>query len=446
MSESDVNPLLRKALENSYSQKTNKKIVPQGKRLRRKRRDKHKTRKVVISNNNNSLSKMAKKMANETPQPSSCLSGMCTISGGGTGASSDGFSMTDPINYLRINGAPAARQNSLLQEITGDTSDIQKDDVILFYRLVTSNIGVVKSKEGNMVEIGDIKTMNLNNMEGPVTNGGVQNINTSSDYVSLFKLNINPEIAEIIVEILIGDEGKSKSNSGGGRRKIKRRRKKTTTRKKKKRKTKRKKKKRKTKRKKRKRKRKTKRKKRGGMDGEKQPERPPQPQPHWGLAADGNESKISEGRVASMAALQATVDLGFLNGRHINILPHTTAPVMNDSDTDSASELDFEDDPYRNLSFWQRIFQDPKWIYCKNCLDTHLTLKTIYAPSDRHINATHDWAISQNWQPPANLGKAVETPIQHDYWLCPVCRQGDTKQGVSPTDVVIEEPKMDVDE
>ena len=107
----------------------------------------------------------------------------------------------------------------------------------MFYRLVTSNIGVVKSKEGNMVEIEGIKTMNLNNMEGPVTNGGVQNINTSSDYVTLFKLNINPEIADIIVEFLIGNEGESKSNSGGGKRKKKRRRKKTKRRRKKKKKT-----------------------------------------------------------------------------------------------------------------------------------------------------------------------------------------------------------------
>ena len=122
------------------------------------------------------------------------------------------------------------------------------------------------------------------------------------------------------------------------------------------------------------------------------------------------------------------------------------------SDTDSATDdvlLEMENDPHRDLDVFQHTFQDPKWIYCKNCLDSHNRLRRIRAPSDRHINATHEWAISQGWQPPANLGKAAETPIQHDYWLCPVCRQGDTKQGVSPTDVVDRDPapeNMDVDE
>ena len=75
MSESDVNPLLRKALENSYTQKTNKKIVPQGRKLTGRR-----TR-IKLRRNPNSIAEMAKKIANEK-QPSSCLSGMCTISGG----------------------------------------------------------------------------------------------------------------------------------------------------------------------------------------------------------------------------------------------------------------------------------------------------------------------------------------------------------------------------
>ena len=159
-----------------------------------------------------------------------------------------------------------------------------------------------------------------------------------------------------------------------------------------------------------------------------------------GLQFDGDESQISEGRVAQMAAFQATVDPGFDGRRHINIEDHTTAPVMgNDSDTDSVTDevlLELDNDPYRGLTIFEQTFRDPKWIYCKNCLDTHNRLRRIRSPSDRHIDATHEWAISQGWQPPANLGKAAETPIQHDYWLCPVCRQGDTKQGVSPNDVV----------
>ena len=134
-----------------------------------------------------------------------------------------------------------------------------------------------------------------------------------------------------------------------------------------------------------------------------------------------------------MAAFQATVDPGFLNGRHINIEDHITAPVMgNGSDTDSASELDFEDDPYGNLTFWQRTFQDPKIIYCKNCLDSHNRLKTIRAPSDRHVNATNEWAISQGWQAPS---------AEHNYWLCPVCRQGDIKHPVTESHKVDVEPK-----
>ena len=74
-------------------------------------------------------------------------------------------------------------------------------------------------------------------MEGLVTNGGVQNINTSSHYVTLFKLNINPEITAIIVGLLIKNKGDGKLNSGRGKLKIKKRRKKTKRRRKKKRKT-----------------------------------------------------------------------------------------------------------------------------------------------------------------------------------------------------------------
>ena len=98
--------------------------------------------------------------------------------GSGTGASSESFQITDPISYLNI-PRDQAKQNNLLEEIT-NTTDIQKGDVILFYRLVTSNIGVVKSKKGNKISVEGIKTMELSNMEGKVTNGGVQNINISS--------------------------------------------------------------------------------------------------------------------------------------------------------------------------------------------------------------------------------------------------------------------------
>merc|ERR1711991_899301 len=109
--------LLRKALENSYKQKTKKKIVPQGRKYTRRRR-----------RNPNSIAEMAKRMADETPQqPSSCLSGMCTISGGGTGAS------TMKIPEI---------------EITQDNLDLlEVGDLIRFYYGVGFNIrhGVIES-------------------------------------------------------------------------------------------------------------------------------------------------------------------------------------------------------------------------------------------------------------------------------------------------------------
>ena len=69
----------------------------------------------------------------------------------------------------------------------------------------------------------------------------------------------------------------------------------------------------------------------------------------------------------------------------------------------------------------------------------HNRLKTIRAPSDRHVNATKEWAISQNWQAPST---------GYPHWLCPVCRQGDIKQPVTESHKVDVDPdleNMDVD-
>tara|TARA_B100001063_G_scaffold246986_1_gene289097 strand:+ start:6993 stop:8312 length:1320 start_codon:yes stop_codon:yes gene_type:complete len=439
MSESDVNPLLRRALANTLKNKglsnpNKKKIVPQGKRLTKKRRDQHKTRKVVISNNNNSLSKMAKKMANETPQPS-CLSGMCTISGGGTGASTmkipeivitqDNLHLLEVGDLIRFYyGAGFNTRHGVIESITDSSVNLRN---VSHDPDWVSPIGeerkmeratpesIPKNRIGNMIKVFKYDT------PSGIAEEVHNNLRPSTPE--------NPEETDNLPPSTPENPEEADQTTGG-----KRKRKKRRTRKKKKRKTKRKKKKRKTRKKKKKRKTK---KKRGGMDGEKQPERPSQPQPHWGLAVDGKESKVSQGKANSIRALEERLDPGFLDGRHINIEDLITAPVMgNGSDTDSASELDFEDDPYGNLTFWQRTFQDQKIIYCKNCLDSHNRLRRIRSPSDRHIDATHRWAISQNWQAPST---------GYPHWLCPVCRQGDIKQPVTESHKVDVEP-MDVDE
>ena len=327
---------------------------------------------------------------------------MCTISGGGTGAS------TMKIPEIEISG-----NNLDLLEV---------GDLIRFYYGAGFNIrhGVIEFISDNEVHLRNVSHEWNPSMgeESKMVRAKKESIpkDRIGNMIRVFKYDTLPGIAEEVHNNLrpsTPENPEEADQTTGGKRKRKKRR----TRKKKKR--------------------KTKRKKRGGMDGEKQPERPSQPQPHWGWAVDGNELKISEGRVASMAAFQATVNPGFLDGRHINIEDHITAPVMgNGSDTDSASELDLEDDPYGNLTFWQRTFQDPKIIYCKNCLDSHNRLRRIRSPSDRHIDATKEWAKNQGWQAPS---------AGYPHWLCPVCRQGDIKQPVTESHKVDVEP-MDVDE
>ena len=261
MSESDVNPLLRKALENSYRQKTNKKIVPQGRKLRGRTRRK-------LRRNSNSIAEMAKRMADETPQqPSSCLSGMCTISGGGTGAS------TMKIPEI---------------EITQDNLDLlEVGDLIRFYYGAGFNTrhGVIEFISDNKVHLRNVSHEWNPSMgeESKMVRAKKESIpkDRIGNMIRVFKYDTPSGIAEEVHNNLRPStpenpeeadnlppstpENPEEGQTTGGKRK----RKKRKTRKKKKRKTKRKK--RKTKRKKRKRKTKTRRKKRGGMDGEKQP-------------------------------------------------------------------------------------------------------------------------------------------------------------------------------
>merc|ERR1711991_288605 len=166
--------LLRKALENSYKQKTKKKIVPQGRKYTRRRR-----------RNPNSIAEMAKRMADETPhQPSSCLSGMCTISGGGTGAS------TMKIPEI---------------EITQDNLDLlEVGDLIRFYYGAGFDIrhGVIESISDNEVSLRNVshdpEWVTPMGEERKMERGEPESIpkNRIGNMIKVFKYDTLPGIAE----------------------------------------------------------------------------------------------------------------------------------------------------------------------------------------------------------------------------------------------------------